>query len=67
MSRLRPPLRSTINFGQAISRFPLGRIEERSASGSYASHFRYDTAIGYQTAIVGIEAGDAAARNQPID
>ena len=25
------------------------------AGGSYASHFRYDTAIGFQTAIVGIK------------
>lgn len=34
--------------------FLWGESKYAFAGGSYASHFRYDTAIGYQTAIVGI-------------
>jgi Bacterial Ig domain len=36
--------------------FLWGESKNALAGGSYASHFRYDTAIGYQTAIVGIKA-----------
>lgn len=36
--------------------FLWGESRSALAAGSYASHFRYDTAIGYQTAIVGIKA-----------
>ena len=36
--------------------FLWGESKSAAAIGSYASHFRYDTATGYQTAIVGIEA-----------
>lgn len=35
--------------------FLWGESKNAVAGGSYASHFRYDTAIGYQTAIVGIK------------
>jgi Bacterial Ig domain len=34
--------------------FLWGESKTAVAAGSYSSHFRYDTAIGYQTAIVGI-------------
>jgi hypothetical protein len=34
--------------------FLWGESKLALAAGSYSSHFRYDTAIGYQTAIVGI-------------
>jgi hypothetical protein len=36
--------------------FLWGESKTAVAAGSYSSHFRYDTAIGYQTAIVGIRA-----------
>jgi hypothetical protein len=36
--------------------FLWGETKTALAAGSYSSHFRYDTAIGYQTAIVGIKA-----------
>ena len=36
--------------------FLWGESKYAFAGGSYTSHFRYDTAIGYQTAIVGIKA-----------
>ena len=36
--------------------FLWGESKTALAAGSYSSHFRYDTAIGYQTAIVGIKA-----------
>jgi Bacterial Ig domain len=36
--------------------FLWGESKNALAAGSYASHFRYDTAIGYQTAIVGVKA-----------
>ena len=35
--------------------FLWGESKTALAAGSYASHFRYETAIGYQTAIVGIK------------
>jgi hypothetical protein len=35
--------------------FLWGESKNALAGGSYASHFRYDTAIGYQTAIIGIK------------
>jgi hypothetical protein len=37
------------------SPFLWGESKTALAAGSYSSHFRYDTAIGYQTAIVGIK------------
>ncbi len=36
--------------------FLWGESKNTLVGGSYSSHFRYDTAIGYQTAIVGIKA-----------
>jgi hypothetical protein len=39
--------------GQSPS-FLWGEYKTALAGGSYSSHFRYDTAIGYQTAIVGV-------------
>ena len=43
------------NLDRQSTPFLWGESKTALAAGSYASHFRYDTATGYQTAIIGIK------------